>query len=99
MAPSILPPVHPGEILKEEYLVPLRMSPGALAKRLCVPRTRIERLIKQETSVSTDTALRLARFFGTSAEFWTSMQSSYDLKIEAEAKKAELDAIKTIRAA
>jgi antitoxin HigA-1 len=66
MALSKLPPVHPGEILREEYLVPLGMSAGALAKKLNVPRTRIERLAAEQTSVTTDTALRLAKFFGTS---------------------------------
>jgi addiction module HigA family antidote len=99
MAPSILPPVHPGEFLREEYLVPLGMSAGALAKRLNVPRTRIERLAAEQTGVTTDTALRLAKFFQTSAEFWMNMQVGYDLKTEAVAKKRELARIQTLRAA
>lgn len=87
---SILPPVHPGEILREEYLVPLGLSAGALAQRLNVPRTRIERLATERTPVTPDTALRLGKYFGTTPEFWMSMQASYDLKIEAKAKARAL---------
>ncbi|MEZ2130095.1 MULTISPECIES: HigA family addiction module antitoxin [unclassified Sinorhizobium] len=90
---SVLPPVHPGEILREEYLIPLNMSAGALAKRLNVPRTRIERLASEQTPVTTDTALRLARYFRTTPEFWMNMQASYDIKIEAPALMEELEAI------
>jgi len=82
---SILPLVHPGEILREEYLFPYHMSAGALAKKLNVPRTRIGRLANEQTAVTTDTALRLAKFFRTSPEFWMNLQASYDLKIEAAA--------------
>lgn len=96
---SVLPPVHPGEILSEEYLVPLKMSAGALAKKLDVPRTRIERLVAGRTSLTPDTALRLARFFRTSPEFWMNMQTGYDLKIEAARKKRELSRIKAREAA
>lgn len=99
MALSILPPVHPGEFLREEYLVPLGMSAGVLARHLNVPRTRIERLVAEQTAVTTDTALRLAKFFRTSPEFWMNMQAGYDLKIEAAAKKAELARIKALEAA
>ncbi|MGV1872814.1 HigA family addiction module antitoxin [Agrobacterium rosae] len=88
-----LPPVHPGEILREEYLVPLGMSAGALARKLNVPRTRIERLATEHASVTPDTALRLAKFFKTSPQFWMSMQASYDLKIEAAHLKDALDNI------
>lgn len=77
---SILPPVHPGEILREEYLVPLDMSAGALAKKLGVPRTRIERLATEQSPITPDTALRLAKFFRTTPEFWMNMQASYDIK-------------------
>lgn len=80
---SILPPVHPGEILREEYLAPLGLSAGALAKKLYLPRTRIERLIAEETALTSDTALRLSRFFNTSPEFWMNLQSSYALKLES----------------
>jgi addiction module HigA family antidote len=88
-----LPPIHPGEILREEYLVPLNLKPYTLAKTLRVPRTRIERLVAERTPVTPDTALRLAKFFDTTPQFWMNMQTSYDLAIEGEAKKAEIDAI------
>ena len=72
-------PSHPGEVLTELYLEPLGMSAIALGKRLNVPRTRIERLVKGETAVSVDTAMRLSKFFGTTAEFWINLQRAYDL--------------------
>ena len=72
-------PSHPGEVLAELYLEPLDMSAIALAKRLNVPRTRIERLVRGETSLSVDTAMRLARFFGNTPEFWMNLQRAYDL--------------------
>ncbi|MBK3745380.1 HigA family addiction module antidote protein [Paraburkholderia aspalathi] len=96
---SILPPVHPGEILREEYLAPLGMSAGALAKHLNVPRTRIERLATEQTAVTPGTALRLAKFFRTTPEFWMNMQASYDLKTEATALAVELAAIHELQAA
>jgi addiction module HigA family antidote len=96
---SLLPPVHPGEILREEYLSPLGLSAGALARKLNVPRTRIERLVAEDTAVTIDTALRLARFFETTPEFWINMQTGYDLKRQAAEKKAEIDAIPVLRVA
>jgi antitoxin HigA-1 len=90
---SILPPIHPGEILLEEYLVPMNISAGALAKALGVPRTRIERLAAGRTSVTPDTALRLAKYLGTSPELWMNMQAGYDLKIEAKAKRLAISKI------
>ncbi|NRP74013.1 putative HTH-type transcriptional regulator YbaQ [Ensifer psoraleae] len=96
---SILPPVHPGEILREEYLVPLNMSAGSLAKKLRVPRTRIERLAAEQTAVTTDTALRLGKFFRTTPEFWLNLQASYDLKIAAAALKDELAEIPELEVA
>jgi addiction module HigA family antidote len=70
---------HPGEILREEFLGPLGMSVNALAMALRVPATRIGAIVKAERSVSADTALRLGRFFGTSAEFWMNLQAMHDL--------------------
>jgi addiction module HigA family antidote len=70
---------HPGEVLSEEFLKPLGMSVNALAMALRVPATRIGAIAKGERSVTADTALRLARFFGTSPEFWMSMQATHDL--------------------
>ncbi len=72
-------PSHPGEVLEVLYLEPLGMSSIGLAKRLNVPRTRIERLVKGETSLSVDTAMRLARFFGNTPEFWMNLQRAYDI--------------------
>ena len=70
---------HPGEVLSEEFLKPLGMSVNALALALRVPATRIGAIVKGDRSVTADTALRLARFFGTSAEFWVNMQAMHDL--------------------
>ena len=92
-------PIHPGEILREEYLAPLGLKPYTLAKKLHVPRTRIERLAGETAPVTPDTALRLAKFFGTTARFWMNMQASYDLAVESKAKKAEIDAIEQLQAA
>lgn len=72
-------PSHPGEVLAELYLEPLGLSPIALAKRLHVPRTRIERLVKGETALTVDTAVRLAKFFRTTPEYWMNLQRAWDL--------------------
>jgi len=72
-------PSHPGDVLKELYLTPLGMSAIALARELHVPRTRIERLMKGETGVSADAAMRLAKFFGTTPEYWLNLQRAWDL--------------------
>jgi len=73
--------IHPGEILREEFLLPLEMSANALAMRLRVPAPRINDLVREKRGVSVDTALRLARFFNTTPEFWLNLQTAYDLKI------------------
>ncbi|MDO5758524.1 MAG: HigA family addiction module antitoxin [Rhodobacterales bacterium] len=72
-------PVHPGEILKHEFLDEMGISAGKLARHIHVPRTRIERLVKAETAMTVDTAQRLAKAFGTSVEFWMNLQLNYDL--------------------
>ena len=72
-------PSHPGEVLAELYLAPLEMSAITLATRLEVPRTRIERLIKGQTALTVDTAMRLARFFSTTPEYWMNLQRAWDL--------------------
>jgi addiction module HigA family antidote len=74
-------PMHPGEVLKELYLDPLDMGAIAFARRLDVPRTRIERLVKGVTSVTPDTALRLARAFNTTPAYWMNMQTNYDMSV------------------
>ena len=88
-----LGPIHPGEILREEFLAPLALSAYALAMACNVPRTRIERLLREETPVTPDTALRLARYFGGSAEFWLGIQARYDLEVARRTLQAEIDAI------
>ena len=76
-----LPPLHPGEVLREEFLQPLRMSAYALAKALSVPLNRITAILAGERAISADTALRLGRFFGTTPEFWINLQGAYDLEV------------------
>lgn len=90
-------PVHPGEVLGELFLEPLDMSAGALAKRLDVPRTRIERLVKGETALTADTALRLSAFFSNTAEFWLNLQRAYDLALAS--KVVDVSHIKPLVAA
>ncbi|GAB4058209.1 HigA family addiction module antitoxin [Uliginosibacterium sediminicola] len=93
MASNKMRPIHPGEVLREEFLVPLAMSANALAMALHVPAPRINDVVRERRAVTPDTALRLARYFNTSAEFWLNLQSAYDLKLaEAEAgKQIELE--------
>ena len=73
--------IHPGEILREEYLEPMGLSASALAIALRVPAPRVNDIVRERRGISPDTALRLARFFGTSAQFWLNLQSGYDLKV------------------
>jgi antitoxin HigA-1 len=82
---------HPGEVLSEEFLKPLGMSVNALAMALRVPATRIGAIVKRERSVTADTALRLARFFGTSPELWISMQATHDLTKARAERGAAID--------
>jgi antitoxin HigA-1 len=76
-----LAPMHPGEVLREEFLRPRGLSSGALAKACGVPRTRIERLANEDAGVTADTALRLSKAFGTSPELWLNLQTDYDVQI------------------
>lgn len=96
MALTYTPAIHPGEVLREEFLLPLGLSPGALARRLDVPRTRIERLVKADTPVTVDTALRLGRIFETTPQFWMNMQAAYDLATHERALGDVLTAIEPI---
>ena len=82
-------PVHPGEILKHEFLAEMGISAGKLARHIGVPRTRIERLVKEETAMTADTAQRLSKAFGTSVEFWLNLQMHYDLATLAPAPEVE----------
>ncbi|MGP8245032.1 MAG: HigA family addiction module antitoxin [Bryobacteraceae bacterium] len=74
-------PPHPGETIKEDYLVPLGMSVNALAKQLAIGPARLNEIVRGERGITADTALRLARYFGTSAEFWLGLQLEYDLRM------------------
>jgi addiction module HigA family antidote len=94
-----LPPVHPGEVLREEFLVPLGLTPYAVAKAVGVPRTRLERLAREETPVTADTALRLSRYFETTASFWMGMHAQFDLETAADRIEGELSRIEPRRAA
>ncbi|MBI5911447.1 MAG: HigA family addiction module antidote protein [Betaproteobacteria bacterium] len=78
--PKKLPPLHPGEVLREEFLVPLRLSPGALAKAMGVPRTRVERIAGKSSGITADSALRLSKALGTSAQLWLNLQNRYDVE-------------------
>ena len=73
-------PIHPGEVLREEFLVPLGMSAHALAMELRVPAPRINDIVRERRAITPDTALRLSRYFGTTPQFWMNLQTSYDLK-------------------
>jgi addiction module HigA family antidote len=93
-------PMHPGEVLQELYLVPLNLSAGMLARRIHVPRTRVERLVKGQTMLTIDTALRLSRFFGNSPEFWLNLQNAHDLwRAKREVDLSDIDPLSTQRAA
>jgi antitoxin HigA-1 len=76
-----LPPVHPGEILKEDLMTPLGLSINGLARDLRVPATRMSEIVNGRRSITADTALRLARYFGTTPEFWMNLQGAYDLEV------------------
>ena len=78
-----LAPVHPGEVLREDFLHPMKLSPSAVARACGVPRTRIERVAQEQAPITADTALRLARFFGTTPAFWMNIQAQYDLESAA----------------
>lgn len=88
-----LAPVHPGEVLREEFLVEMGLTAYALARACGVPRTRIERLAREETPVTADTALRLSRYFGTTPAFWMGMQAQYDLERAEDALGDDLEKI------
>ena len=94
-----LAPMHPGEILLEEFLIPLGISPGALAKTCGVPRTRIERIANEETAVTADTALRLSKALGTTPQLWLNLQNDYDVQLAARQIGKDLDKIARINVA
>ncbi len=89
-----LPNIHPGEVLQEEFLIPLEITAYRLSKDIGVPQTRISEIIKGRRRITADTALRLSCYFGMNAKFWLGLQDDYDLEEEAKAKKSELENIK-----
>jgi addiction module HigA family antidote len=91
MAQKKTPPIHPGEILLEEFLEPMGVSQYRLAKDISVPARRINEIVHGKRSITADTALRLSRFFGTSERFWLNLQVRYDLEVEKDRLGKELD--------
>jgi addiction module HigA family antidote len=96
---TIMPPVHPGEILLTEFLEPLGVSQYQLAKAVDVPARRINEIVHGQRRISADTALRLSRYFGTSERFWLNLQARYDIEIEKDRLGAALDVIQPLSAA
>jgi antitoxin HigA-1 len=86
--------IHPGEILLEEFLVPLEITPYRLCKDLKIPQTRISEIIKGNRRITADTALRLSQYFGNSAKFWLGLQDDFDIESATKNKKQELESIK-----
>ena len=85
MSKRDFPPIHPGEILREEFLAPLGISQYRLAKEIHVPARRINEIVLKKRGISADTALRLGRYFGTTAQFWSNLQARYDLEVARDA--------------
>ena len=90
--PDRLPPVHPGEVLLEEFLKPMNITQYRLAKDLSVPPRRVNEIVLRKRGITADTALRLGRYFGTSEQFWLNLQSEYDLDVERDRLGDRLDA-------
>jgi antitoxin HigA-1 len=97
---KIMPPVHPGETLREDFLKPLGLSVNRLAIELRVPVTRVNDIARGKRAITADTALRLARYFGTTPQFWMNLQVNYDLELVLDARGSEIgDRIRPYRAA
>lgn len=88
--------IHPGEVLREEFLLPLKISAYKLAKDVDIPQTRISEIIKGNRRITADTALRLSKYFGNSAKFWLGLQDDFDIEEEISAKGTILKSIKTL---
>ncbi len=99
MTKNRMRPIHPGEILREEYLLPLGMSANALARALGVTPARINDILRERRGITADTALRLARYFGTDARSWLNLQSAYDLRVAELAHAKQIAATVRPRAA
>ena len=86
--------IHPGEVLSEEFLIPLEISAYRLSKEISIPQTRISEIIKGNRRITADTALRLSKFFGNSAKFWLGLQDDFDIEDESKKKQKDLKTIK-----
>lgn len=91
MKTNKLPPIHPGEILLEEFMKPRGLSQNSLARALRVPPRRINEIVLEKRGITADTALRLARYFGTTAEMWTGLQADYDLRLARHEKAKKIE--------
>jgi addiction module HigA family antidote len=91
MSKRDFPPIHPGEILREEFLIPLGISQYRLAKEIHVPARRINEIVLEKRGISADTALRLGRYFGTTAQLWINLQARYDLEVARDAIADKLE--------
>jgi addiction module HigA family antidote len=85
-----MPPIHPGETLREDFLKPLGLTANRLAMELMVPVTRVNDIVRGKRAITADTALRLARYFGTTPQFWTNLQANYELERAADARGGEI---------
>ena len=94
-----IPPIHPGEILMEEFLVPMGVTQNRLAVSIGVPPRRINEIVHGKRGITADTAIRLARYFGTSEEFWMNLQSHYELRLEGRALRDQIEAIAPLQTA
>ena len=94
-----IPPIHPGEILMEEFLVPMGVTQNRLAVSIGVPPRRINEIVHGKRRITADTALRLGRFYSMSAQFWINLQARYDLEVEEDALGHSLDSIQPLRTA
>ncbi len=89
--------IHPGEILKKEFLIPFNVSAYKLAKDIEIPQTRISEIIKGNRRITADTALRLSKYFGNSAKFWLGLQDDFDIEEELVSKSSTIQSIKTLK--
>lgn len=99
MSTTAMAPIHPGEVLAEEYLAPLGVTQHKLAVAIGVPPRRINEIVHGTRRITADTALRLARYFGTSERFWMNLQGRYDLELERDRLAGELDRIRPLASA
>ncbi len=89
--------IHPGEVLMEEFLIPLGVTAYRLSKDIGIPQTRISAILKQRRRITADTALRLSKYFGNSAKFWLGLQNDFDIEEESNQSRADLNAIKQLQ--